>query len=86
MVGAAAMLSPSRIGNDERLAHTVECAVRAAGVRVINRLTIVAREGSVTLQGRARTFYEKQLVLHAARRVPGVRQIVDELDVLPTFE
>jgi osmotically-inducible protein OsmY len=35
------------------------------------------------LRGTTRSFYEKQLALHAVRKVPGVRQIVDEVDVLP---
>ena len=69
---------------DETLVQSVARAVRATCVRPLASLTILADEGLVTLRGRARTFYEKQLLVHAVRHVPGVRQIVDHVDVLPS--
>jgi osmotically-inducible protein OsmY len=69
--------------SDEGLAQSIAKAVRATCVRPIASLTIVADGGVVTLRGGARSFYEKQLLIHAARHVPGVRQIVDHVDVPP---
>jgi hypothetical protein len=45
-----------------------------------------AKAGTVTLHGLAGSFYEKQLLLHAAQHVPGVLAIVDEVDVLSPAE
>jgi osmotically-inducible protein OsmY len=83
MVSATVGLSSPRLISDERLAQAVLSAVRRAGVRAVPGLRIVAEDGSINIKGTARSFYEKQLVLHAARHVPGVHTIVDELDVLP---
>lgn len=46
-------------------------------------LSVIAEQSIVTLRGCTRSFYEKQLMLHAAQRVPGVNRIVDEVQVLP---
>jgi hypothetical protein len=81
MLGATVALSPSRLLSDERLASAAVGAVRRAGVRAMPGLNIMADEGRVWVQGLARSFYEKQLVLHAVRHVPGVREIIDEVNV-----
>ena len=60
---------------DERLAQMVTLAIRQRAVRVPAEFTVLAHQSTVTLRGRTRTFYEKQLLLHAVQRVPGVRQI-----------
>jgi osmotically-inducible protein OsmY len=78
-----AALAERTISADENLAECAARAVRATCVRPLASLTIVADEGRVILRGRARTFYEKQLLVHAVRHVPGVRQVVDHVDVLP---
>jgi osmotically-inducible protein OsmY len=83
MAGLFAAIRPFRPGADDRLAQTVATAVRARGRREGVQLTVVADEGTVTLQGLARSFYDKQLLLHAVQHVPGVREIVDEVDVMP---
>jgi osmotically-inducible protein OsmY len=68
---------------DESLAYQVASAVRRVGIRAGRGVTILASEGQITLRGLTRSFYEKQLMLHATQQVDGVREIVDELDVLP---
>ena len=44
-------------------------------------LTVEARRGVVTLKGTAATFHQRQLLYSFARRVAGVIDVVDELDV-----
>ena len=39
-------------------------------------------EGLVTLHGHVRSYYEKQLLISACRRVAGVISIIDEVTVL----
>jgi osmotically-inducible protein OsmY len=81
-VATAAPRLPVSI-SDERLAHAISSAIRATRVRPMAGLTIAVTSDVVTLRGRARSFYEKQLLVHAVRHVPGVCQVVDEVDVLP---
>jgi osmotically-inducible protein OsmY len=45
------------------------------------RLTVLARRGVLTLAGVVPTFHHRQLLLSLARRVAGVVQVQDELDV-----
>lgn len=38
-------------------------------------------EGTLVLRGRVTSFYQKQMAQTAARRLPGVERIVNELEV-----
>ena len=68
---------------DERLAQMVSHAIGRRGTRCARGVTVVAEQSTVTLRGCTPTFYDKQLMLHAALQVPGVGQIVDEVEVCP---
>ena len=48
------------------------------GVRWIE---VESSRGVVTLSGLVKTFYQKQLSVHCARRVAGVVQVIDEIKV-----
>ena len=43
----------------------------------LRQLSVEARGGTVTLRGRVRTFYEKQLCHNICRRVAGVIRLED---------
>lgn len=45
------------------------------------RLRIEAKHGTVTLSGRVRTFYQRQIIYAAARKVAGVIRVIDQLEV-----
>jgi osmotically-inducible protein OsmY len=47
----------------------------------LRQLEIEASNGTVTLRGRVRSFYEKQLCQNVSRRVSGVVQFVDAVVV-----
>jgi osmotically-inducible protein OsmY len=47
----------------------------------LRQLAVDAKQGVVTLRGRVRTYYEKQLGGQGARRVAGVVKLVDCIDV-----
>ncbi|HUY31196.1 MAG TPA: BON domain-containing protein [Pirellulales bacterium] len=47
----------------------------------LRHLSVHAEAGIVTLRGRVQTFYEKQLCQSCCRRVAGVVQFVDAVDV-----
>jgi osmotically-inducible protein OsmY len=76
---AAVMITPV----DEHLAELVSRAIRQRFAGMADGLTVVAHQSIVTIRGSTRTFYERQLLLHVAQRVPGVRRIVDEMEVRP---
>jgi osmotically-inducible protein OsmY len=67
---------------DEQLSQAVSKAVRARCGFGIRGLTVEVQEGTAVLGGTISSFYGKQLMLHAARQVDGVRQIVDEVGVV----
>lgn len=50
-------------------------------VPALRNLQVEAKNGTVTLRGRVHTFYEKQLCQNCCRRVAGVVQFVDHVDV-----
>jgi osmotically-inducible protein OsmY len=85
-MSAPTTVSTSLPAADERLAQMVILAIRQRGPRSAHGLTVLAHQSVVTLRGAARSFYERQLLLHTAQRVPGVRQIVDEIEVVPSHD
>jgi osmotically-inducible protein OsmY len=48
----------------------------------LRQLEVRANNGTVTLRGQVRSFYEKQLGQHCCQRVAGVRKLVDAIDVI----
>lgn len=47
------------------------------------RIHVAAHDGQIVLSGRVGTYYRRQLALAGARRVAGVRSIIDQIEVLP---
>ncbi len=47
----------------------------------LRQLEVAAQNGTVTLRGRVRSFYEKQMCQNVCRRVSGVVQFVDAVVV-----
>ena len=50
----------------------------------LRHLEVRARDGVVTLRGTVYTFYEKQLCNQCGRRVAGVLELVNAVDVIAT--
>jgi osmotically-inducible protein OsmY len=48
----------------------------------LRQVSVEARGGTVTLRGKVRTFYEKQLCNNICRRVAGVMQLQDLVAVV----
>ena len=66
---------------DRDLQRRVVAYLAGRHVPSLRNLQVEVLNGRVTLRGRVRTFYEKQLGQHSARRVAGVVQLVDAIDV-----
>ena len=67
---------------DELLARNVRNFVLGRIQPATHHVDVDADRGTVTLRGRVGSFYQKQLWLHGAQRVAGVRRVIDELDVV----
>ncbi|MGQ0636817.1 MAG: BON domain-containing protein [Planctomycetaceae bacterium] len=66
---------------DDQLQQHVRQALRASGYRVLASLECRVWNGVVVLQGSVPTFHLKQVAQNAARRLPGVRQIHNDVRV-----
>lgn len=69
--------------HDTLLRERVELLVQQRGLAADSTVQIEARGGVVTLRGTVPTFYRRQLLFSSARRVAGVLEVVDQLEVDP---
>ena len=66
---------------DRDLERRVMSYLIARHVPGLRTLSVQARDGVVTVSGRVLTFYEKQLCNQCIRRVAGVMELVNAVDV-----
>lgn len=66
---------------DRVIALKVAHALAALEVPILRTLEVSVHEGHVTLRGRVRTYYERQLANAHARRTAGVRSVRGEISV-----
>lgn len=86
--GSAGLLPPSDSSNSEGM-HLRDAELRTrvlhfladSNMPGLRHLQVAAANGTVTLSGRVRTYYEKQLSQQRCRRVAGVVQLVDNVVV-----
>jgi osmotically-inducible protein OsmY len=69
-------------GTDRDLERRVTNYLWGRHVPALRNVLVEATDGVVTLRGQVRSFYEKQLCHNCCRRVAGVRQLVDDVDVM----
>jgi len=67
---------------DRELERLVSAALSDRHFPTIGRLQVEAVHGGVTLRGRVGSFYEKQLALHRAAKVPGVLRLRASIEVV----
>jgi osmotically-inducible protein OsmY len=78
----SAAVSPWITTDESNVAAAVERSLRASGYRGLRNVQVCAIPCGVQLQGTVPTYHLKQLAQAAALRVPGVREIRNELDVI----
>jgi osmotically-inducible protein OsmY len=66
---------------DRELEQRVKNYLLSHHIPGANRLAIVANKGRVTISGRLRSFYHKQLCSSCCRRVAGVTRLEDAVTV-----
>jgi osmotically-inducible protein OsmY len=69
---------------DEVLTRKVEQQLMKRGIRAPCRVTVTVMKGDVTLSGQLQYLMQRKTALRAVREVPGVRKVVDQLEVRPT--
>ena len=67
---------------DRDLERRIVNYLRRRHVPGLRQLDVKASNGTVTLRGHVRSFYEKQLSHHCCRRVAGVVKLIDAIDVV----
>ena len=70
-------VSPSPIDN----VCDVESALRQALPLSAHTIEWQLTDSTLVLRGRVQSFYHKQLVTIAARRLPGIDKVINELEV-----
>jgi osmotically-inducible protein OsmY len=68
--------------HDQDLRRRVVNFLLAHQIPALRRVQVQASGGSVILYGTVRSFYQKQLCLNCCRRVAGVIEVMDCLDVV----
>lgn len=66
---------------DHELKRRVMNYLAGRHMPALRHLEVEADNGTVTLRGRVRSFYEKQLCQHCCQRVAGVIRMVDDIVV-----
>jgi osmotically-inducible protein OsmY len=66
-----------------KLKESIEEALERRAEREAERIRVRVEDGTVTLEGKVRTWPEKQAILGAVSHAPGVRSVRDKLAVNP---
>jgi osmotically-inducible protein OsmY len=69
--------------DDTDLERRVRIYLASQSRPALRGVEVQVTDGTVTLRGLVSSFYEKQLSVHLAARVAGVRRLEDELLVRP---
>lgn len=67
---------------DRELQARIVGYLLARNAPAIGQVEVEANNGTVTLRGQVRTFYQRQLCVHCCLRVAGVVQLIDQIHVM----
>jgi hypothetical protein len=68
---------------DRHLRESILEGLAQRGIRVSHELTLDVDHRVVTVRGRVESYYQRQLIVHSIRLVPGVGELKDAVDVVP---
>lgn len=75
------LLTEAITDSSTKLAHRVHASLRAHGHTRLHAIECHAEGGRITLRGSTSTYYLKQVAQTIAARVPGVRNVHNEVTV-----
>jgi osmotically-inducible protein OsmY len=55
------------------------------GIRIAGNLTLDVHNRAVTVSGRVDSYYQRQLIVHSIRLVPGVGELTDAVECSRSF-
>ncbi|HZT07516.1 MAG TPA: BON domain-containing protein [Chloroflexota bacterium] len=64
-----------------QIRRAIEDALQRQLAREVERIEVLVADGTVTLQGKVRSWPEKRAAIEATRHAPGVSSVVDQLEV-----
>ncbi|MCA9108445.1 MAG: BON domain-containing protein [Planctomycetaceae bacterium] len=67
--------------SNTEVADSVRRSFDALHYPELKQVTCAADHGQITLQGRVRSYYLKQMAQEVAQRVPGVRRVMNNVQV-----
>jgi osmotically-inducible protein OsmY len=73
---------PTKVDSKE-VRSSIENALERRAEREAKNIQILVGDGTVTLEGRVRTWPEKSAILETVRHAPGVREVKDRLAIDP---
>ena len=80
MSSAVALLREA--STDELLARRIRNFILSKSSPATSTFQVRVDGGIATLSGQVRSFYQKQLWIHGAKRVAGVIRVIDDIEVL----
>jgi osmotically-inducible protein OsmY len=80
VVDPAAEKVPVAVDADPLARRVAEWLGRRPALSGLSQVKVAAREGVITLSGRAPSAYEAMLAFRTAQQTPGVRDVVDKLE------
>jgi osmotically-inducible protein OsmY len=72
---------PFETETDALLVRRVRQTLADLHVPILRTLDVSAADGVVTLRGRVRTYYERQLAHAHAKRIAGVAELIEQITV-----
>jgi osmotically-inducible protein OsmY len=75
--------SPADFGDDDLQRRTI-AYLASRGFHSFRALRVSAEAGVIRITGRLKTWHEKQVARESCRRVAGVRQVVDAIEIAPS--
>ena len=70
------------VANDRELERRVTSYLLGRRMPALRQIAVQADHGTVTLRGEVCSLYQKQLCLSCGNCVDGVRELVDDIDVV----
>ena len=70
-------------GQDRTVVQQVTQRIATKGIRSPSRIDVQAKNGQVTLTGNIQYAHQRSAAVQAASTAAGVRQVVDQLKVMP---
>jgi len=71
---------PDVVSIDWQLRERILQGLAKRGIRISEDLTLDVRNRAVTVRGRVDSYYQRQLIVHSIRLVPGVGELTDAVE------